>query len=467
MFQPTEDFVPGYAYTGWDSWFTQHLFRGLVRVDEELNLVPDLAEEVTVSDDGLSYRFRLGPDARWSDGVPVSARDFVYGWRRTREERLASGWWLEEVEGANALDERTLEVNLREPRNYFPYLLACPWTFPWPRHRCEALGDAWRDPAGLVGNGPFVLAEFDRERALLLASPTWSGSRGNVGRVEVAFVAEDKDAVAVWRAGDADVASAWSWNAGVTRVLEHGPETVAEIASGLAVEYIAYSSDRSPFDNELVRKAFSHAVDRDRPLGGDSSHALPAGRGGLLPPAMLGHSHRTSPPFDLELARRLLAEAGYPDGKGLPEIELAIPSSVGAGEARDLAVQWRRLGARVLPVPMQSFAAAIESAHAWYYGWSAESPDPEAFFQPMLAELPIYRDEEIIALLGRARALRDQDERMRLFREADRLLVAEQCALLPMRYEATMLLRRPWVHGLRPTPLLGPSTPLDQAVVRR
>jgi ABC-type transport system substrate-binding protein/class 3 adenylate cyclase len=466
LFSPTLDFFPGYVYSYSGGWFAQHLFRGLVRLDDELNVVPDLASELTVSTDGRTYRFRLGSDARWSDGVPVTADDFVYGWRRTREERLAASWWLDEFEAANALDDRTLEVKVREPRNYFPYLVAAPFTFPWPRHRCEALGDGWRDPAGLVGNGPFVLAEFDRERALLLASPTWSGARGNVGRVEVAFIVEQRDKVAAWRDGDADVTAVSD-----ARVLEHGPETVGEVVSALTTSYIGYRTDRPPFDNELVRKAFSHAVDRDRLLGGGSSVARPAGRGGFLPPAMPGHSHRISPPFDLELGRRLLEEAGYPSGEGLPEIELAIPegfAAEGRDIGRDLAAQWGRLGARVkvLSAPEQSLAAAIEVAHAWCWSWGADFPDPEGFFPPLLAMFPFFLDEEITALLDRARALRDQDERMRLFREVDRLLVAERCALLPMTYGAVVVLRRPWVHGLRSTPLNAPSTPLDQVVVR-
>jgi ABC-type transport system substrate-binding protein len=463
LFDPVSNFVPGYGYFSNETWFYQHLFRGLVRFDDELNLVPDLATELTVSADGRTYRFRLGPAARWSDGVPVTADDFVYGWRRTREERLESGWWLEEVEAANALDDRTLEVKVREPRNYFPYLLAGPWTFPWPRHRCEALGDGWRDPAGLVGNGPFVLAEFDRERALLVASPTWSGARGNVGRVEVAFIAEAKDKVAAWQTGDADVTAVED-----ARVLDHGPETVAEVVSELMTGYIGYRTDRSPFDNELVRKAFSHAVDRDRLLGGGSSVARPAGRGGFLPPAMPGHSHRISPPFDLELARRLLAEAGYPGAEGLPEIGLAIPEEYG-DVGRDIAAQWGRLGARVkvLSAPLLSLGATIEVAHAWGLGWVADFPDPAGFLPPLFVSYPVFRDEEITALLGQARARSDRDERIRLFREVDRLLVAERCALLPTSYPASVLLRRPWVHGLRSSPLLGPMTPLDQVVVQR
>jgi ABC-type transport system substrate-binding protein len=287
--------------------------------------------------------------------------------------------------------------------------------------------------------------------------------------VEFAFIAEEKDTVAAWQAGDADVTVVL--DAGV---LEHGPETVSEVVSGLETAYIGYRTDRRPFDDELVRKAFSHAVDRGRLVGGGSSIARPAGRGGLLPPAMPGHSHRISPSFDLEVAGRLLAEAGYPGGKGLPEIELAIPAEFGARGAEreigpDLVAQWRRLGARVkvLLAPIESFPAAIEVAHAWYWGWSADFPDPEGVFAPLLATAPLFRDEEITALLGQTRTLRDQHERMRLFREVDRLLVAERCAVLPTAYLSEVLLRRPWVHGLHSIPLLGPSTLLDQVVVRR
>ena len=466
LFPPIWDFVPGYGYMSHTIWFVQHLFRGLFRIDEEVNLIPDLAQELTVSADGRTYRFRLASDSRWSDGVPLSAHDFVYGWERTRAEKLASSWWLEEVEAATALDERTLELKVWEPRNYFPYLLAGPWTFPWPKHRCEAVGEGWRDPADLVGNGPFILAEYDRDRALLVASPTWSGARGNVCRVEVAFSAE-ADKVAAWESGDADVTAVWD------RSVEQGPETVSELVGGLSTYFIGYRTDRPPFDVELVRKAFSHALDREHPLGDDSSAHRPAGQGGLLPPAMPGHSHRISPPFDVELAKRLLAEAGYPYGEGLPEIRLAIPKEfVASPDGNELcsriAKQWGQLGARVkiVSAPIQSFERALESAHAWYQGWAADFPDPEGFFPPLLATYPVFRDAEITSLLDQARTRGDQEERIQLFREVDRLLVADRCALLPTAYGARVLLRRPWVHDLHATSLFGPSTPLDQVIVR-
>ena len=136
--------------------------------------------------------------------------------------------------------------------------------------------------------------------------------------------------------------------------------------------------------------------------------------------------------------------------------------------ASDLAAQWGQLGARLqlLSLPAQFFDRALDAAHAWCAGWSADFPDPEGFFPPLLATYPVYRDEQITALLGQARSRCDQEERLQLFREVDRLLVAERCALVQTSYGATVVLRRPWVHGLRAMPLNGPTTPLDQVVVR-
>ena len=189
---------------------------------------------------------------------------------------------------------------------------------------------------------------------------------------------------------------------------------------------------------------------------------------------MPGHSHRIAPSYDLELAKRLLADAGYPGGDGLPEIRVAIPEESAAMRGvnaieSDLTAQWAQLGARVqiLSAPFQSFyAGPFEVAHAWYTGYTADFPDPEGLLPPLLHLAPPLRDEEITALLAQARARCDREERIQLFREIDRLLVAERGVVLPTTYGANVVLRRPWVHGLRALPLNGPSTPLDQVVVR-
>jgi class 3 adenylate cyclase len=184
---PIDSLVPGHAYIQHSSDLCRHLFRGLVDIGRNLEIVPELAESFTVSVDGSTYRFRIRPDARWSDGAPVTAGDFAFTWREMRDENVAAAHLLGDIASAEALDGRTLEVHLNEPRNYFLSLLAHPALFAWPRHVYEQRGPKWHEEA-VVGNGPFVLAEHDEANLRLLASPTWSGSRGNVQEIDVELV---------------------------------------------------------------------------------------------------------------------------------------------------------------------------------------------------------------------------------------------------------------------------------------
>ena len=454
------DVAPGESYSTDAAYFTHHLFAGLLMVDHELNVVPDLADNFRVSGDGLTYLFRLREGLRWSDGEPLTAEDFAFAWRQIREEEARTAFLMEEIASAEALDDRTLEVRLHEPRNYFPYLLASGWAFPWPRHKCKELGSEWRKPENLVGNGPFMLGALNDDHAVLVANPHWSGPRGNVREVRIALKEKVEDAVAEWADGRYDVLQAW------TAVDRQAADTVGEIVPEMGLQYVGFRADRPPFSNELVRKAFSHAVDRERVTKAVSSLARAATKGGAIPPAMPGHSHRVAPDYDLELARRLLAEAGYPDGRGLPEILIAAPPWLDPPDA--LVEQWEALGARVraLPSPAPLDPRDVEEVHCWFSGWTADYPDPDGFFRGLFeVGWPFYRDEGIEELLTRARSVTDQSERMRLYHEVDRLWVTERAAILPVLYPRRILLRRPSVHGLWANPLK--PAQLDEVVVTR
>ena len=453
--------VPGDVYSTEGAYFTEHLFRGLLRVDRDLNVVPAMADNFRVSSDGLEYLFRIREGVRWSDGVPLTAEDFAFAWRRMREEKTRTAFLMEDIESVRALDDRTLEVHLREPRNYFPYVLTSAWSFPWPKHKCEELGDDWRKPENLVGNGPFMLAEYGSDHAVLAANPHWVGPHGNVREVRITFRPKDDDeAVAAWREGKYDVLQ-------VYRAVDgHDPSTFGELIPELGVQYVGFAADRPPFSNPLVRKAFSHALDRERFAATQTTLARSATVGGAIPPAMPGHSHRVGPAYDVDLARRLLAEAGYPDGRGLPELRLVVPDWLDAGPG--LIAQWNEIGARITPVSARSPMAPpdTDAGHFWFTGWTADYPDPDGFFRGLFqVDWPLYCDEGLEELLNRARSLTDADERMRLYHEIDRLWVAEHAAMLPIAYPRCMLLRRPWIEGLATNPLS--RAHLDQVVVRR
>jgi ABC-type oligopeptide transport system substrate-binding subunit/class 3 adenylate cyclase len=449
---------PGASYTSEGRVLLQHLFRGLVMVDRSLNVVPAAADNFRVSGDGLTYLFRLQQDMRWSDGVPVTAEDFAYAWRQMRTQAPGS-FLLEDVTMARAIDDWTLEMRLAEPRSYFPYLLACGWLAPWPRHKVEQVGEAWRAPEHLVSNGPFALTEYADAEVLLTANPYWAGPHGNVREIRVALGVSNAERHQGWRDGLYDVLEAYDGT------LADLPDTLADVVSVYGTQYIGYRATKPPFSNELVRKAFSCAIGHS-PVLPPGTLARPAGRGGLLPPAMPGHAHRVSPEHDLELARKLLADAGYPDGKGLPELNFYVPPWLTSADR--FVEQWSALGARVRPISERMWALreTPEDADLWLTGFIADYPDPDGFFRGFLRQPSGFlHDDEIDELLAEARALRDPSERLRRYHEIDRLLVAERAAVLPIAYMRSLLLRRPWVENLWTNPATGPS--FDNVVVHR
>jgi ABC-type transport system substrate-binding protein/class 3 adenylate cyclase len=453
---------PGDVYTTEAGYFAELLFRGLLMVDAELNVVPAMADNFRVSADGLTYLFRIKEDARWSDGEPLTAEDYAYAWRRMRELENRTSFLMEDVETAEALDDRTLEVRLREPRSYFPYILCSPWAFPWPRHRCEALGDEWAKPEHLVGNGPFVLDEMDDDHAVLRANPHWTGARGNVNEIHFSFYSKGTQMVEKWHEGSYDLLHVYD------AIPEDEPQTLSDVVSELSLQYVGFRADRPPFSNEHVRKAFCHAVDRELLVSHYPRSGLyrAATRGGAIPPAMPAHSHRVGLEYDLEKARALLDEAGYPDGKGLPEIEMVVPHWLQPFEP--LTEVWKPIGVRVEVVRQKSHVdwEALGDAQMWWTGWTADYPDPDGFFRGLLTlgQWPFYRDDDILELLERGRSLRDQSERMRVYHDVDHLWVGERAAILPIAYPRSTLLRRPWVEGLWASPLS--RAHLDTVVVR-
>lgn len=455
-----ETWAPGHAYDILIWSFAPNLFRGLLHVDENLNIVPDLAELITISTDGLRYSFRLREGLRWSDGAPLAADDFVFTYAAMREQEVTTVHLLGEV-APRALDERTLELQLPEPNAQMLYLLGEPAFFPWPRHYVEAHGTGWHEPFAPIGNGPFVVASVDREWAEAVPNPHWHGSRGNVGHLSVSLL-DLSDVLNRWDEGGFDFLLA-PRTEDVERL-----RGVRETLPLLGAEYIGFPPN-APFDDVRVRKALAHGVDRSALRRGGFQAAL----GGLLPPAMPGHSHDLALAFDMSRAAVLLAEAGYPGGQGLPELRLLHPDPGLGPRLRDetearWASQWQALGVRLRQewVPFDRiYAEAGQPCSFWEWGWISDYPDPHGFLGAMLEQhyTPVPVDAALAQLLAHARSSQSRDERLRLYRDLDRRLVAEGVWLIPIAYDAWQILRRPWVEGLWGTPLgLGA---LDDVVV--
>ena len=443
------DFIPGRAYTLADYWVSAGLFSGLLRLSADLNVVPDIAAEVRVSDDGLRYRATLREDALWSDGEPVKADDFVYAWAEIRRQELTTAHLLEDVAEATAVDERTLEIRLHRPRANLPYLLAMPPTFPWPSHRCERLPDTWHDLSQLVSNGAFTVADVDDDRALLVANECWHGPRGNIGELVLRRLSIEQ-AAEIWPRGELDF-------------MFHPPgQLIAETldpGQWLQTDFVGFVTDLPPFDDARVRRAFAHALDRTHWSRRSGRHE-PATSGGLLPPAMPGHSHRIGLDHDPERARVLLAEAGYADSRAFPEIQLVSPI---AAWAEWVAEQWREtLDVQVTTGPLgfpEDPRDVTPRANGWIHGWAADFPDPAGFVDVMLNAstghtAALYRDGELEELLARATQTTNRDERLALYQELEHRWLWDLVALVPLGYPRQIGVTRPWVDCFRSSPMM-------------
>ena len=454
---PYSELAPGHCtYSDLASWVAINLFRGLVAIGADLQIEPDLAERFTLSDDGCTYRFTLRPNACWSDGVPLTAHDVVFTLDQMADEGLPSGDWIARG-SAQALDDHTLEIRLPEPQNHLLYLLGQPAFFPWPRHVRDRRGRDWYTELPVVGSGPFVLAGRDvpavadvRQpgRISLAAAPHWYGPRGNVGRVTIELEPSPEAAAERWRAGEFDVIYEY-----LAKLAGIGVDqrTVAQGAPGGFTDYLGLDASLPPLDDTRIRLAVAHAIDRERLPPAPGARAALAG--GLLPPAIPGHSHRVAPAFDPERARSLLRESGHPDGRDLDEITFAH-FDIDDARASAVAVQLEEVGIRIRHRPAFSndelTAATEEGVGVFMWSFGYFFPDPGGgFLEPLLREFPqLYRDRELEQLLAQARALRDQDERLRLLREFERLWIGEQAAVVPLVYNDTTLWRRPWVTGM-------------------
>lgn len=457
----TDSVVPGITQFEETVWVSRHLFTGLLRPARDEGVEPDGAVRLSVSPDGRTYRFWLRPSARWHDGTPVTAGDYAFAYRWVKEHRSFGATMLGHVTDVVAVDPHTLEVRLDRPLAFLPQLLAYVLLGPWPRH-------LWPDgppdaavPAGLVGNGPFRLAESGPEGLRLVAAETWDRPRGNIAEVRLPIVTGAQglaQARREWEQGRYDL----SFHADAP-----GADAVEYSFPKSGVQYLALHA-RGPLADHRVRSALIRALP---PI--DDHRGVVRATGGLLPPAVQAHSHDLAMERDVELAARLLDEAGYPQGAGLPILRLMVPEELTerSCDPGRVAVEWARLGVdvQVLRPSHNELGPLIMAGDvdAWVLGWIADSPDPVAMLEGFLMAYPLLAQPEPDGrdLLARAAASTDRDERNSLCRAFERRWIAELAAVKPMAYIGQPVVVRSHLRGFWTAFASAPT--LDQLTVVR
>jgi oligopeptide transport system substrate-binding protein len=465
---------PGRVGDDISMFITGQLFQGLVEVDEDYNVLPGMAVRWEVAEQGTRYVFHLQEGVRWSDGTRLTASDFEHGWKRNLapEIRSPAAHLLYVVEnarafgegeigdadrvGVTALDDRTLEVRLEAPTAYFPHLMAHPVAYPLPRWTVKAEGEGWTEPDAMVSNGPYRLVVREQgERLILERNFRYGGPfLSNVERVECSIFEDYGPVLEAYAADRLDVVSMINSDPGtVARARAmHGDEL--HFAPQLSTVHVAFRVDREPFNDARVRQAFVHAVDRERLVREAWGGQYRPATGGFVPPGMPGHSSNVGLAYDPDRAGRLLDEAGYPGGERFPDVRLIYSGGSGPGPVIPfLQRAWRSILAvsvKALHVGWGDLVGRRGPAGLVLCGWSADYPDPDCMLRPLFhstegLNMPGWCNTRFDGLVEEAARATDQARRMVLYREADRILVAEESAIMPLGYAQGRILVKPWV----------------------
>lgn len=456
------------------------LFEGLVQYDPKTaEPIPAMAERWEVSADNLTWTFHLRPTGKWSNGDPVTAHDFVFAFRRIVTPSLAAeyasllyvlknaqalnGGKLTDFTqlGARAPDDHTLVLTLEHPVPYLPTMLChAAW---YPLHRgtlekhqgLERRGSAWTRPGNHVGNGYFVLEEWKPHQFIRLKkSPTyWDRDHVKLnGAVFYPIESEDAEERA-FRSGQLHVTSTMPISKIAVYRSEKSPFYNPHVFLGTF--FLRFNVEKPPLNDPRVRRALSLAVDRERFVrdvirGGQ----VPAGH--LTPPDTAGFTAKAKIAYDPEQARKLLAEAGFPGGKGFPTLRyLYNTTEANRVIAEALQQMWRTtLGIDISLENQESRVQSDTMRSGNYeiarYAWIGDYLDPSTFLELMTGDsgnnMTRWRNTEYDRLFNEAGQVANNAERYAKYQRLEEIIAAES-PIAPIYFYVRNNLRRPEVKG--------------------
>jgi oligopeptide transport system substrate-binding protein len=446
----------------------QGLFEGLTRLDPQSGRpVPGLAERWDISSDGCTWTFHLRTNLLWSTGEPITAGDVVYSWIRALDPATASGYagqlfCLKNAEafnagkmtdpsavGIQALDPLTVRVTLNHPTQFFPDLCALSVANVVPRRAIETHGDRWLAVRPLPVSGPYELVYWRlNDKIRLQKNPRyWDAANTRSERIDLLPVGSANAALNFYERGQADIV----WDK------ELVPQQLLDVLlrrpdfhtfNYLGTYFIRFNVTRMPFDDPRVRQALALAVDKERLVrkitrAGErpASHLVPDGTANYTSPDGLGY-HPAQ-------ARKLLAEAGYPGGRGFPRFEYAFsaPASGGGKIHENIAIELQQMWRDELGIEMdlrQMEAKIFWNAQAHLdfdlsrSSWIGDYDDANTFLSLFTSSdgnnRTGWKNATYDELIGRANRESDASVREKLFQQAESILVRDEVPIIPVYF---------------------------------
>lgn len=484
---------PGLNSTVEGSRVINNVFEGLTNLDKDGKSVPGVAEKWDISEDGLTYTFHLRDNAKWSDDKPVTANDFEYAWKRVLEPNTASEYanqmfylkngeafnsgkaTIEDV-GVKATDDHTLVVTLENPTPYFLSLTSQATYAPVRKDIVEGNTSWTLKPETYVSNGPFKMSQYKPKDTLeIVKNPSyWDNSNVKLDTVAFKFLENESSALSAFKSGQLDVLPSPP-AAETPKLLEDG--------SAKAYPYIgtyyynlnvsSKATENNPeaakaLNDARVRKALSLAIDRDALVnqvvqGGQkpATSFVPSSVSDSEGNTFKSKDYYTSS-ANIEEAKKLLAEAGYPEGQGFPSLEILYNTGQGHQNiAQAVQDMWNKnLGVNITLRNVERKVHLDEMKNESYLiardGWIADFNDPVTFLDILVTgngqNRPGYSNPEYDKLMDDAKKESDPSKRFELMHKAEDILMNDM-PVIPIYEYSNVVCVNPKVKDIYLSPL--------------
>jgi oligopeptide transport system substrate-binding protein len=448
-----------------------HLIEGLAEYNEKLEAVPSLASW-KISKDGKTYTYTLKPNLKWSDGAPLTAQHFWDSWERTLNPQTASGYayFLFDVVGAKEYNEgkmrdpkqlgfkvlnaSTFEVKLKKPASYFATIPAFTVTFPIRKDLIDKFGRKWTNPENMAVTGPFQLSKWNHDSKIeLVPNPNYRGQKPRMEKVNIFMVQESTTAINMFETGKLDYLSRLP-ALEIERLKKNPGYRSIPYLRGY---YYGFNVKNPPFNDVRVRQAFAHSINRE-----EITSLLKGGQISTMswiPKGMLGYNPKIGLPFDPAKAKALLAQAGYPDGKGFPATTFMFDTREDNKIiAERIQAQWKKHLGIDLKAQNEDWKVYLgrlqtEAPSVFRHGWGADFPDPDNFMNMFTSysgnNFTKWKNSAFDEIIEKAASESSAKKRIELYNRAQKILTEEEVAIVPLFIDSLNYLVSPSVKGLQ------------------
>lgn len=484
------------------SWATERsvimlLFVGLLDFNSDLSLKAACAQEIPtvanggISADGLTYTFKVKSNVTWSDGSKVTAHDFEYSIKRMLDPDTAAEYAsfyfdivgaaafnaassadaatktaLRNAVGVTAVDDTSLRITLAQTRPTFLSIMALWPTSPVKESVITAKGNLWTEAGNLIGNGPYTLKEWvHQDHMTFTLNTNYWDTKPTLTEIKYLMILDATQELSAYKNGELDMARVPVGTETATLADPvYGKQVVRN--NDLSTYAFQFNVNKAPFDNLLVREAMSCAIDRvafvEQVRGGVGTPAY-----SWIPPGMPGYDADLGKDFAFNVtkAKQLLADAGYPNGVGMPELKFQYADTASNRTiAQFLQAQLKtnlNLDLTLEPMEPAAFSAFVNSEqHTWaWFGWGADYPDPDNWLPDLFGtgggnNHTGYSNPAFDTLARQAMMELDNTLRLQMWAQAQEIVMADM-PIVTMFYRERFYVVQPYVKGLEPTGMDG------------